>query len=68
MESIRIEHAQTATILFISNAGEYVLQENFIAVTLVDENILSWADELSQSFDLLWCDVDEMELTELRLD
>ena len=68
MESIRIEHAQTATILVISNAGEHILQENLIAVTLVDEYVLSRADQLSQIFDLFWRDVDEMELTELRLD
>ena len=68
MESIGIEHAEASAILIVSNTRENVFQKDFVAITPIDENIFSRADELSQIFDLFWSDVDEMKLTKLRLD
>lgn len=67
MESIRVKHAESATILIVSNARENVPQQYLVAVALVEENILPLPDEGSQIFNLLRCDVDEMKLAELRL-
>src|ERR1700693_2035387 len=68
MESIRVKHAESSTILIISNAREHVPQEDLIAVTLINEDVLPWANELLQGFNLFWSDVDEMELSEPGLD
>ena len=66
MESVRIKHAKASTILVISDPGENVLQQDFIAVALINENILARTNKLSQGFSLFWGDVDEMEFPELR--
>src|SRR5713226_3894054 len=68
MQSIGVEHTESSAILVVSNARKYVSQQDFVAIALVNKDILSGPNKLAQGFNLLWSNVDEVKLSELRLD
>src|SRR5215831_15960764 len=67
MQSVGVKEAEPPSVLIVSNARKHVSEKNFIAIALVNKNILSWADERSQGFDFRWSNVDGVKLSKLRL-
>jgi hypothetical protein len=60
MESVRIENAKSPPIALESHLGKDLFEENFVAISLVDEHVITSPDQLLQTLDLYLLDVDQM--------
>src|SRR5262245_38686561 len=67
VQAVRVEQAEAPPELLEPDSGQYLLQNDAVAVTLMDVDVRAVASEPPQVFDLPAGEVDEVVLAERRL-